>query len=234
MKLFTREWGEGERVAVLVHGVLSSSRNWRLAGPELAARGYRVIAVDLPGHGQSPRTETYTTELLAESLLESVPHAPELALGHSLGGLTLSLAVERLNPRRAIYVDPAFSMPKLAWWQRMLAPVMARRLTRQSAAQVAATNPLWAPEDAQIEAEDFRLFDPKFFPLVLKEGAMHPPTTMSVPSLLVLADESQLVSAELADLLHRLGFEVRVVKGARHTVNRDDPDGFLRALDGWI
>jgi pimeloyl-ACP methyl ester carboxylesterase len=40
---------------VLVHGVTSSSRTWWRVGPALAERGYRVLAVDLRGHGASPR-----------------------------------------------------------------------------------------------------------------------------------------------------------------------------------
>ena len=43
-----------EPVALLIHGVTSSSRTWWRVGPALAARGYRVLAVDLRGHGASP------------------------------------------------------------------------------------------------------------------------------------------------------------------------------------
>jgi hypothetical protein len=42
------------------------------------------------------------------------------------------------------------------------------------------------------------------------------------------------VGTDLADRLRALGFEVRVVPGAGHTVNRDDFEGFLTALDGWV
>ena len=237
MKLFRREWGEGERIAVLVHGVMSSSRNWRLLGPELANRGYHVIAVDLPGHGQSPRAAHYTAELLAESLLESVPAQPELAIGHSLGGFALSKAVEQLRPQRAIYVDPAFSAPRLSLLVRALAWPATRRLLRSTPAQVAKNNPRWAVEDTVIEAEDFHAFDLRFRAFLLRRdvadvlvGPEHP----VVPSLLVLADQSRLVDADRAARLAEAGFVVRVVRGASHTVNRDDPEGFLAALDGWI
>lgn len=57
MKLNTREWGTGDRLALLVHGIMSDHRSWRSVGPALAGRGYRVIAVDLRGHGASPRGE---------------------------------------------------------------------------------------------------------------------------------------------------------------------------------
>jgi pimeloyl-ACP methyl ester carboxylesterase len=46
--------GGSAPVALLIHGVTSSSRTWWRVGPALAARGYRVLAVDLRGHGASP------------------------------------------------------------------------------------------------------------------------------------------------------------------------------------
>jgi pimeloyl-ACP methyl ester carboxylesterase len=57
--LATRAWEDGadpsRPLAVLVHGVTSSSRTWWRVGPALARRGFRVLAVDLRGHGASPR-----------------------------------------------------------------------------------------------------------------------------------------------------------------------------------
>ncbi|HEY0247784.1 MAG TPA: alpha/beta hydrolase [Gryllotalpicola sp.] len=236
MRLFTREWGEGPRVAVLIHGVMSSSRNWRLLGPELAARGYRAVAVDLPGHGQSPRAPHYSAELLADSVLESVPAHPELAIGHSLGGFALARAVERLRPERAVYVDPAFSAPRLSLVARTLAWPLTWGMLRSSPARIARNNPRWDAEDVAIEAEDFRAFDPRFRGFLLRRdladvlvGPEHP----AVPSLLMLADASRLVDETRAARLAEAGFAVRVVPGAGHTVNRDDYAGFLSALEGW-
>jgi pimeloyl-ACP methyl ester carboxylesterase len=234
MKLYTREWGTGDRCAVLVHGVMSDSRNWRRVGPELAARGYRVIAVDLRGHGHSPRIAEYSAELMAQDIVDTVPGRPELVMGHSLGGLTVSLAIERLHPERVIYVDPAFSCPATDWFQRMLAPAFLRTLARQSATRIAKRNPRWDPADVAIEVETMRAFDRAAIPVVLTPSSMRAPDAMTVPSLVVLADNSHLVKPHLADRLRDDGYAVRVVAGSGHTIHRDDHDGFMRALDGWI
>jgi len=45
-------YGEGERPIVLVHGLLMNRRMFDRLGPELAARGNRVVAVDMLGHGR--------------------------------------------------------------------------------------------------------------------------------------------------------------------------------------
>src|SRR5215217_7114473 len=106
--LHVREWGEGDRKAVLLHGLSGSSKTWWELGPELAARGYHVLAPDLRGHGKSPRGR-YSRELWADDVLKVVPERPELVIGHSVGGVVLSMLAERLHPERAIYDDPA-------WW----------------------------------------------------------------------------------------------------------------------
>jgi pimeloyl-ACP methyl ester carboxylesterase len=234
MELFTREWGSGDRHAVLVHGVMSDSRNWRRVGPALAERGYHVTAVDLRGHGWSRRADEYTADLLAQDLVETVQGGPELVMGHSLGGLTVSLAVERLRPARAIYVDPAFALPRLSWWQKPLVPWFVRRMAGASPADIARRNPRWDPADVAIEAESFRQFDHAAISAALAGRSETIPSTMVVPSLVVLADKSRLVKPALAERLRANGFEIRIVPGTGHTVNRDDFAGFMAALDDWI
>jgi pimeloyl-ACP methyl ester carboxylesterase len=234
MKLYTREWGDGDRYAVLVHGVMSDSRNWRRVGPVLAERGYHVVAVDLRGHGHSPRTAEYSAELMAQDIVDTVPARPELMMGHSLGGLTVSLAIERLDPQRVIYVDPAFSSPAANWFQRALAPAFLRTLARQSAVRIAKRNPRWDPADVAIEVETFKSFDRAVLPVVVTPSAMRAPEVMAVPSMVMLSDNSQLVKPALAERLRDEGYEVRIVPGSGHVINRDDHEGFMRALDGWI
>ncbi|MGO4300741.1 alpha/beta fold hydrolase [Leifsonia sp. RAF41] len=234
MKLFSREWGDGDRYAVLVHGVMSDSRNWRRVGPVLASHGYHVIAVDLRGHGHSRRAAEYSAELMAQDIVDTVPTRPELVMGHSLGGLTVSLAIERLEPQRVVYVDPAFSCPATNGFQRWLAPAFLRTLARQSATRIAKRNPRWDPADVAIEVATFKAFDRAVLPVVLTPAAMRAPEVMTVPSLVILADDSRLVRPEQAELLRDQGFQVRVVPGSGHVINRDDHDGFMRALDGWI
>ena len=116
-RLYVHEWGatkggdaDSRRVALLVHGITSDSGSWWQVGPELAGRGYHVYAPHLRGHGHSPRGP-YSVEAWADDLVESVPAEPDLAIGHSLGGLVLAAAVDRLRPRRVVYEDPAWFPP---------------------------------------------------------------------------------------------------------------------------
>src|SRR3954453_21800349 len=51
------EYGEGDRPLILIHGLLMSRRMFDRLGPEMAARGNRVISIDLLGHGRSDRPD---------------------------------------------------------------------------------------------------------------------------------------------------------------------------------
>ncbi|MEU9999340.1 alpha/beta fold hydrolase [Streptomyces sp. NPDC050848] len=235
MLLNTRTWGSGDRIALLIHGIMSDHRTWRRVGPALAERGYRVIAVDLRGHGASGRaagSEGYTPEDYADDLVETLPTGAELALGHSLGGLTLSAAVERLAPRRAVYVDPAWHLPAGPAGYDAELFTQFKSFTRQ---HIAMFNPGWEEQDLDLEIETLNLWDERAaHGLVDSAGRDMWPAKAAVPSLVALADPSRLVSPENARMLQERGFDVRTVVGAGHTIHRDDFDGFMAALEGWI
>lgn len=53
LRLHLVEWGEGDRVVLLLHGFLEHARMWDWVAPRLAAAGYRAVALDWRGHGDS-------------------------------------------------------------------------------------------------------------------------------------------------------------------------------------
>uniref|UniRef100_A0AAU2K002 Alpha/beta hydrolase n=1 Tax=Streptomyces sp. NBC_00049 TaxID=2903617 RepID=A0AAU2K002_9ACTN len=231
MQLHTQTWGEGDRVALLVHGMMADHRTWRRLGPALADRGYRVIAVDLRGHGASGRG-AYGPELFADDLVETLPVGAELALGHSLGGLALSLAVDRLKPLRAVFSDPAWYVTSPA---EDFGIEMFARFKTAPREQIRAMNPRWDDVDVDIERETLAAWDEATaLSLVPLLGSDLMPAAPVVPSLVQLADPSFLITAERAAVLKDRGFEVRSVAGAGHTIHRDDFDGFMESLEGWI
>ena len=64
------EMGAGPAV-ILLHGIAASSYDWAALMPALASLGYRALAVDLLGHGDSPKPQdprAYTLENCYQSL----------------------------------------------------------------------------------------------------------------------------------------------------------------------
>ncbi|HUC22805.1 MAG TPA: hypothetical protein VMA73_08875 [Streptosporangiaceae bacterium] len=55
-----------------------------------------------------------------------------------------------------------------------------------------------------------------------------------MPSLVQAAGDGLLVPEDFAAELRGRGFGVRTVAGTGHCVHRDDLNGFLSSLDGWI
>ncbi|PGY08114.1 alpha/beta fold hydrolase [Bacillus sp. AFS031507] len=92
--------GEGKPI-VLLHGFCGSSRYWEHVIPVLSD-SCRVIALDLPGHGQSgPLKGSSTIENLADqvkNLLAELNLQEVTMFGHSLGGyITLAFAEKYSN-----------------------------------------------------------------------------------------------------------------------------------------
>jgi 2-succinyl-6-hydroxy-2,4-cyclohexadiene-1-carboxylate synthase len=79
---------------VMLHGFTGSAASWGNVLDTLADRGLRVIALDLPGHGQSsvpndPRRyaiERCQQDILAALQELGVPKGHSLLLGYSMGG----------------------------------------------------------------------------------------------------------------------------------------------------
>lgn len=98
--------GAGPSALVLIHGWASDSTFWSANVPHLASH-YRVLAVDLPGHGQSDPAPDYSPKYSMDSFADAVSavmnaeHIRKAALvGHSMGAAVL-LAFARRHPELA-------------------------------------------------------------------------------------------------------------------------------------
>lgn len=91
--------GKG-RVVVLLHGFLGSFEIWEQTISNLS-KSYRVIAIDLPGHGGSDNFGyVHTMDLLAKSVKAVLDHLhlkKYVLIGHSMGGYA-ALAFADLFP----------------------------------------------------------------------------------------------------------------------------------------
>jgi pimeloyl-ACP methyl ester carboxylesterase len=87
-KIHYQSWGQGSDAFVLVHGWSSNLTAWGYQIPELAKRG-RVIALDLPGHGQSDKPQlAYTMDHFAaaiDAVMKDAKVEHAVLLGHSMG-----------------------------------------------------------------------------------------------------------------------------------------------------
>lgn len=236
MRLAVHESGTGSRTALLVHGLMSDHRAWHRVSARLGELGYRVVAVDLAGHGRSPRSRRYSPQAWADDVVESVAPVlagpPDLVMGHSLGGLVASLVAERLAPRAAVYVDPAFAFP--GGPRGVALKALFALAPRPSRASLVRWNPKWDPADIEIELATLADWDKRTILGLANTRRLMPPERLVAPSLVVLAERSWLISDDVAARLAAQGMVVTRIPGTGHTVFRDEHHDFMTVVEGWL
>jgi pimeloyl-ACP methyl ester carboxylesterase len=87
-KIHYVNYGKGDEALVLVHGWTQNVDGWRDQAGDFAKRN-RVIAIDLPGHGQSAKPQTtYSMDYFARAVDAVLGHAKvkrAVLVGHSMG-----------------------------------------------------------------------------------------------------------------------------------------------------
>jgi pimeloyl-ACP methyl ester carboxylesterase len=97
---------------VLVHGAWHDERSWDRVAPLLTARGHRVFAPSLTGHGDKAHLLgpdvglTTHTEDVVDLILDHALNDVVL-VGHSYAGMVISGAANRIPERisRLVYLD---------------------------------------------------------------------------------------------------------------------------------
>lgn len=100
---------------ILVHGAWHSGWCWHKITPLLEEQGHSVVVVDLPSHGSDnfPPQDT-TLELYARSVEEAISAQPEpsIVVGHSMGGIVISQAIENASDHVKAAVFVTAFLPK--------------------------------------------------------------------------------------------------------------------------
>ncbi|HTJ35233.1 MAG TPA: alpha/beta hydrolase [Dactylosporangium sp.] len=167
MRLARTDSGSGPPM-VLLHGGGSGRATWDAFTRSVT--GYRVVAPDLRGHGDSPRSPVYTLSDHADDVLELLDElalGPAVLVGHSLGGHAATLVAQRHPDRvaRLVLEDPpappragpagGFSRTRLAL-SGLTGGLSRRRFDRHALTsaivQLREPDPAWWEALARIEA----------------------------------------------------------------------------------
>ena len=94
------EWAPAEHhaTALLIHGFMDGGATWDLVAPTLAAKGFRVLAPDLRGYGDTSRVGPggyyhfldYVFDV-ADIVDQVIVPSPLYLIGHSMGGTVSTL-----------------------------------------------------------------------------------------------------------------------------------------------
>lgn len=106
---------KSEKTLLFIHGNSHSSRTFRRQFRSKNFSNYRMLAIDLPGHGSSDQLEEYSVMKFAEVLrdfCEELQLHKLILIGHSLGGHVALQALREINPDGIlIFGTPPLSLP---------------------------------------------------------------------------------------------------------------------------
>ena len=238
-----RAWGKpGPGGLVLVHGGAAQSRWWDHIAPFLAG-DRRVLALDLSGHGDSGRRETYSLEHWAAEVVAVAQHGgagPDpVVIGHSMGGM-VTLTAARLHGGQlagAVAIDTPFweRQPEEAAAQqgRAFGPLRIYPTREQALSRfrIVPAQPEMIPavmaHIAQTSVREYEggwawKFDPAMF------TGLRSPMVLELPEcrVAIFRAEYGMVPNDMGDRIHeRLGRIVPVVEipFAAHHVMIDQP-----------
>lgn len=253
--------GRGAGTVLLLHGVTDSGEAWGGAVRRWAPRGWRLVAVDMRGHGRSPRWDgedlarrpgtVMTEDVLAvlDPLAEQATGGRVALVGHSMGAAVAVAAAARRPDRVAGVVaeDPPWPVPPitapdpvrarayLAGHREDLALGFAGRIARKQ-----RETPWWPAEELEplsraVDDTDERL---------LATGDIVPPepwpdllattSQAGVPVLVVTGTRDARVPPESEAEARRRGATVVRVDGAGHCVRRDRAEQYHDVVDAAL
>jgi pimeloyl-ACP methyl ester carboxylesterase len=135
LPVVSEDLGSGPAL-ILLHGLAGSARWWGRNLPALS-RFFRVIAIDLPGFGASPRGHRLDLNAVADQLagtMDELGIERASLIGHSMGGLSAGgLAADRPERvDRLILVDAAFMSLGRTTVRSVTGPAVTLRWTAPS------------------------------------------------------------------------------------------------------
>ncbi len=254
-----QEMGEGP-VLVLLHGTGASTHSWRALAPLLAGR-FRVVAMDLPGHGltEAPASQRMSLPGMAaavRSLLQVLDVRPALVAGHSAGAaVALRMVLDgAISPRGVVALNGALK-PFGGTAGQIFSP-LAKLLTglpllpglfSWRARQEAVVEKLLAGTGSRIDAEGVRLYarlmqDPRHTGAALAMMArwdLRPLVAdmprLAVPLLLVVGENDRAIAPSVSEEAARLVPQGRVERmpGLGHLSHEEDPSGTVAVIESF-
>ena len=248
---------------LFLHGSGQTRHSWRKALREAAARGFRAIALDLRGHGDSEPSPDglYTADLLIADIRSVVTQIgrPPVVVGASIGGLVgMALAASPPPALRAVVLVDITPQPEPEGIEEVRGFMASAQngfaSLDEAADAVAAYLPHRArPKDTSGLARNLRLregryhwhWDPAFFFQMAGEPnhiaksirlMTRAAEQLTIPTLLIRGGSSTVVSEAGARAFLALvpHADYANIAGAHHMVAGDANDAFNEAVFAFL
>ncbi|NGY65618.1 alpha/beta fold hydrolase [Lentzea sp. NEAU-D13] len=238
--------GTGDDVLVLVHGHPFDRSMWRPQVEHFTAAGWRVIAADLRGYGETTVVPGITTlDVFAHDIAGLLDHLGVekfVLAGLSMGGQIVMECARTFPERlRGLVLADTFAQAETPQGRKNRND-MADRLLREGMSGY-ATEVLWkmvAPHNTaagEHVANMMHNASPEGAAAALRGRAERPDYTatleaITVPTLVVVGSDDEYTPVKDAEYMHERvpGSTLVVVDGAAHMPNLERPEVFNKAV----
>ena len=237
---------------IILHGVFGTSDNWQSFGKAISDH-YRVYLIDQRNHGQSPHSEEFNYQVMADDLKEFVEEQQldrPVIIGHSMGGKAAMFFAVRYPEllSKLIVVDIApRSYP--VHHQAVLAALGAVAIDKIESRQEAEAQ--MEPYVAEAGIRQFLLknlkrtdtgFGWKLNLPVIRDNieaigvAVPKDTSFTKPTLFIRGEQSDYVQEGDEELIERIFPAARIVtiSGAGHWVHAEQPQALLDSINAFL
>ncbi|MHA6493987.1 alpha/beta fold hydrolase [Pseudomonas borbori] len=248
-RLYYEELGQGAPL-LLVHGLGSSTRDWEYQVAELA-KHYRVIALDVRGHGRSDKPrERYSIAGFADdvaALIEHLQLGPVHLVGISMGGMIgFQLGVDHPQLLRTLTVvnsgpevkarSPRDYLEIAKRW------TLSRLLSLDTIAKALGKLLFPKPEQAELRRkieERWPQNDKRAYlaslDAIIGWGVRERLTRITCPTLVVSADRDYTPVTQKEAYVRELpNARLLVIEDSRHATPLDQPERFNSSLLAFL
>lgn len=249
IRLYYEEAGDGDPLLFL-HGLGSSTRDWFAQAPHFAEH-YRVIRMDLRGHGRSehPRGPYDITEFSRDVAvcLRRLDAGPAHIVGLSMGGMvSLQLAADALDLVRSLTIVNSMADARLHTWYDVWF-YLSRRfavhlLGMRRVGRIIAHRLFVKPDQEELRREFIKRWatnDRRAYlwsiDAIMGWSVEHRLSEITAPTLVVSSEDDYTPVSVHRRLAAQLpNAEHRVVKDARHALPVEKPEVFNALLEEFL
>lgn len=242
--------GKGKPI-FLIHGFAGSKQYWNEIIPRMASDN-RVIAIDLPGHGESGMSkDKYSIEEMASTVKEfmDILELEQVTMfGHSLGGyITLAFAELYSNYLNGFSLVHSTANPD-SEEAKEARENNAKKIQEEGAESFieGLSKKLFSPENTEANANEMEVtakigLKTKVDGLVSALVAMknrpdrnHVLKEAELPVLLVAGEQDQIIPPEKTFTVTRANIVKKEIKGAGHMSMYEQPDELVKVMKEFL
>ena len=244
-RIHYQSYGKGAEALVLIHGWTCNLDNWRDQIPDFEKRS-RVIAIDLPGHGQSDKPRVaYSMEYFAravDAVLRDAGVKRAVLVGHSMG-TPVARQFYRKYPKKSlaiVIVDGAlrpFGDKKML--EGFIAPLRGPNYREAGAGMFAAMAGPQLSTEAKERIQASFLNTPQYVLVSAMEGmtddSIWGQDKINVPTLAVMA-RSPFYTADTEQVYHTIApqLDFQMWEGVGHFLMMEKPKQFNEAVIAFL